>query len=156
MVTTATAEQLHRVTDAAGMLLLLVLEHPAMETAYVVNDTRDWVIGGVTYVGLAFRFRLPNSAQGEPMRARIQMDNVGGDLGVELEALPPGQALQATFRLVSRARPDQVDYEVTAPMSNVQITAMTVTATVGNDDALRAPAIRARYDMATSPGLFEG
>lgn len=156
MVSAATREQLHRVTDAAGMLLLLVLEHPAMETAYVVNDTRDWSIGGIDYVGLGFRFKLPNSVAGEPARAAIEIDNVGRELVPALEALPPGASLQATFRLVSRAQPTVVDFEMSAPFSGVSITTELVTAVIGNQDAFAAPAIKMRYDQVTAPGLFTG
>ena len=76
MVTAATRAQLQRVDDAAGMLLMLKLEHPAMATARVVNDTRDWVISGTTWVGLPFRFTLPNDGEQAP-RARLEIDNVG-------------------------------------------------------------------------------
>ena len=54
-----TLDQLVAATDAArekadirsalnDQLALLVLEHPSISTARVVNDTRDWLIGGTT------------------------------------------------------------------------------------------------------------
>lgn len=156
MVTPSTREQLQRVTDNAGMLLLLKLEHPAMETAYVVNDTRDWTISGVTWVGIGFRFKLPNSVAGEAPRARVEIDNVGRELTEALEALPPGATLTATFLLVSRATPSVVEFEFSAPFSGVSITVPLVTATIGNDDALRSPAVKMRFDQTNSPGLFAG
>ena len=154
MVTAATREQLQRVNDASGVLVLLLLEHPSIATVHVVNDTRDWVIGADTWIGLPFRFRLPQSAAGQAPRAALEVDNVGRALTEELEKLPPGAALQATVRIVSRATPTVVDYEFTAPLSGVSITVQTVTAVIGNDDALRAPAVKVRYDPSTTPGLF--
>ena len=154
MVTAATREQLQRVNDASGALVLLLLEHPSIATVHVVNDTRDWIIGADTWIGLPFRFRLPQSAAGQAPRAALEVDNVGRALTEELEKLPPGAALQATVRIVSRATPAVVDYEFTPPLSGVSITVQTVTAVIGNDDALRAPAVKVRYDPSTTPGLF--
>ncbi|TXI23130.1 MAG: DUF1833 domain-containing protein [Roseateles sp.] len=156
MVSPQLREQLQRVDDPAGMLVLVKLEHPAIETAYVVNDTRDWVIGGQTWVGLPFRFRLPRSVAGEPQRGQIEIDNVQGLLSEELEKLPPGGALMATFTVVSRARPEQAELSFAVPFSGVSGTTAMVTATLGNDDALRAPAVKRRYDPFNSPGLFAG
>ena len=156
MVTAATRAQLQRVTDPSGMLLLLKLEHASMATAYVVNDTRDWVISGTTWVGLPFRFKLPAEASGQAPRAALEIDNVGRALTDELEALPPGGALQGTFTLVSRATPTVVDFSFSAPLSAVVVTMTAVSATLGADDELRAPAVKLRYDPLTAPALFEG
>lgn len=155
MVSPATRAQLQRVNDPAGMLLLLKLEHPSMATAYVVNDTRDWPISGTTWVGLPFRFKLPNDGDQAP-RAQLEIDNVGLSLTAELEALPPGGALQATFSLVSRNSPTVVDYEFTAPLSGVSVSMRAISATLGADDELRAPAVKLRFDPQTAPALFEG
>lgn len=156
MVSPASRAQLQRVDDPTGLLLLLKLEHPSMATVHVVNDTRDWVIDGTSWIGLPFRFRLPNSVAGEAPRAQLELDNVGTELTAELERLPPGGALQATIYLVSRATPSVVDYEFTAPLSGVSATMTTVSGTIGNDDALRSPAVKMRYDPTTAPGLFAG
>ena len=155
-MTPAVREQLQRVTDPAGMLLLLKLEHPSIATAYVVNDTRDWTIGSETYVGLPFRFRLPDQAAGQAPRASIEIDNVGRALTPTLESLPPTGALLGTFTLVSRDSPTTVQWQFTAPLSSVSVSVQTVVAQLGNDEALRAQAVKVRYDPTTSPGLFAG
>lgn len=151
-----TRRQLHRITDIDGMLVLLMLTHTSFGTVRVVNDTRDWSISGNTWIGLPFRFTLPNAAQGESPRARLEIDNVGRELMSELEALPPGAALQATIRVVSRATPTVVDFEFTAQMTGVSATTSLVQAVVGNDDALRSPVVKMRYDPTIAPALFEG
>jgi hypothetical protein len=156
VISVATRQQLQRVDDPAGLLVLLKLEHPAIETAYVVNDTRAWVLDGFTWVGLPFEFRLPSSVAGEAPRAVIQIDNVGRALTPSLESLPPYGVLLATFRVVSRATPTVIEYEFAAPLSNVSVTVTSVSASIGNDDALRAPAVKVRYDPKNSPGLFAG
>lgn len=156
MVTATTREQLQRVTDTKGVLVLVTIAHASIQTARVVNDTRDWDIGGQTFVGLPFRFRLPQDAPGEAPRAQLEIDNVGRELTTELEKLPPGAALQCTIQLVSRATPTVVDFEFVSQLTNISASASIVTATVGNDDALRAPVVKWRYDPSTTPGLFEG
>lgn len=156
MVSPTTRAQLQRVNDPAGMLLLLKLEHPGMDTVHVVNDTRDWPIDGTTWIGLPFRFKLPNEASGQAPRATLEIDNVGRELTAELEALPVGGALQGTFYLVSRNTPSTVDFSFSAPLSSVVVTMATVSAVLGADDELRAPAVKLRYDQVTAPALFEG
>lgn len=156
MVSPTTRTQLQRVNDPAGLLVLLKLEHPAIDTVYVVNDTREWIINNQPWVGLPFRFRLPKSSIGEAPRAQIEVDNIGGHLSEELERLPPGGALRATFVLVSRATPTVEDFRFSAPLSGVSVTPALMTATVGNDDLWRAPAVKLRYDPSSSPGLFAG
>ncbi len=154
MVTALTRAQLRRVNDKAGMLALLVLTYPGMDTARVVNDTRDWVIGGDTYIGLPFRFKLPQDVRGQPSRAMLVVDNVGRDLSDELDALPPGAALQATVRLVSRARPTEVDEEFSTPLSDVKVTTATISAQLGTADMLQAPAVKVRFDPTLTPSVF--
>lgn len=156
MVTATTRAQLQRVNDSKGVLLLLKLEHPSIETAHVVNDTRSWVILGTTWVGLPFRFQLPNDTSGQSAAARIEIDNVGRALSEPMEALPPGGALQATFYVVSRATPTVVDYEFSAPLSGVSLSPAVLQASIGTDDEDRMPAVMVRFDPTTAPGLFEG
>ncbi len=156
MVTAATRAQLHRVNDPDGMLVLLEITDPSIDDLFLVNDTRDWTIGSAEYLGLPFRFKLPQDAQGQAQRAALEIDNVGRAVVTELEKLPPGASLQATVKIVSRARPEQVDYEFTAPLSNVTATMTVVQATIGNDDALRSPAVKVRADPTLRPGLFAG
>lgn len=155
-VSTTTQAQLQRVADPHGMLTLLLLQHPSIDTVRVVNDTRNWPIGADTWIGLPFRFKLPQDVAGQGGRALLEVDNVGRALSTELEKLPPGAALQATVRLVSRATPTVTDYEFTAPLSSVATTVATVTAQLGNDDAERGPAVKVRHDPTLSPGLFAG
>ncbi len=156
MVTATTRRQLQRVNNTSGELLLLMLEHPSIETVHVVNDTRSWTISGTTWVGLPFRFQLPDDIAGQSAAARIEIDNVGQALAPVLEALPPGGALQATFRVVSRSTPTVVDYEFSAPMSGVSMSPAVVQASIGTDDEDRMPAVMVRFDQTTAPGLFEG
>ncbi len=156
MVTPAQRARLQRTHDNSGVLLLLEISHPSIDTAYVVNDTRNWVISGTTWVGLPFRFTLPTDSSSQSPAARIEIDNVGRALTPVLEGLPAGAALRATFRIVARATPAVTEWQFSAPMSGVRVTTTLVTAAVGTDDDDRMPAVMVRFDPSTTPGLFEG
>lgn len=156
-VSSNSRKQLQATSDGHGFLELLLIEHSSWSSPVrVVNDTRDWVIGGNTYVGLPFRVRLPNQAQGENPRAQLQIDNVGRELTAAIEALPVGSTLLATLRVVSRATPDVSDFEFIALLGGISVTTTTVSCTMGPDDTLRQSAVRVRFDPANTPGLFAG
>jgi hypothetical protein len=55
-----------------------------------------------------------------------------------------------------RTFPEVVDSSFSAPLSGVSVTMATLSATLGSDEELRAPAVKLRYDLATTPALFEG
>ena len=156
-VSNATTKALQAVEDSGGVLVLLLIDNAALSgPVRLVNDTRDWTISGTTYIGLPFRFKLPQDKTGENPRAQIEIDNVGRDLTGELERLGPAAWLQATVRLVHRSTPTVIDYEFTAALTNVRVTVKTISATIGPDDIMRRPAVCLRFDQATAPGLFPG
>ncbi|WP_367846444.1 DUF1833 family protein [Rhodoferax sp. WC2427] len=151
----ATTRNLHAVDDPQGVLMLLQLDHPALSgPVRLVNDTRNLVTLGATYLGLPFSISLPNDKAKEVPRAKLQMDNVGRELTAELERLPPGAALMATILMVHRTTPGVVDYSFTAPLSGVRVDMHTLSATMGPDDLLRRPAVLLRYDPISAPALF--
>jgi hypothetical protein len=149
--------QLQSVTDNHGFLELMVIDHASFASPVrIVNDTRDWVIGGHTYVALPFGVKLPTQAQQENPRAQIRIDNVGRELTAAIEGLPVGASLLATLQLVSRATPTVVDYEFIAQLSGINITPTLVTANMGPDDTMRQTAVRIRFDPTNAPALFQG
>lgn len=149
--------QLQSVTDNHGFLELMVIDHASFASPVrIVNDTRDWTIGGNTYVALPFGIKLPTQAQQETPRAQIRIDNVGRELTAAIEGLPVGASLVATLQLVSRATPTVVDYEFVAQLSGINITPTMVTANMGVDDTMRQTAVRIRFDPVNAPALFQG
>lgn len=156
MTSAAFIEARQRVNDADGLLELLTISHASFSgPARLVNDTRDWVSGGTTFVAYPFKFQFPQDVNGEAPRSTIAIDNVGRDLTSELERLPANAVVMATIALVSRADPDTVEWSWTVPMVNVSVDATTVSATLGVDYLMRQQAVRLRHDPNTSPGLFQ-
>lgn len=145
-----------RVDDPNGLLCLIEITHPNFTgPARAVNDTRDWVSNGETFVGLPFRFTLPQDKAKESPRAQLEIDNVGRTLTAELERLPPSAVVMCTVRLVSRDAPDTVEWQWTVPMTAITVNAAVVTATLGVEFLMRQPAVRLIHDPVTSPGIFQ-
>lgn len=156
-LTTASRTQLQSTSDAAGYLETLLLEHASwLEPVRLANDTRSWTIAGQAFTALPVKIKLPNSAQGETPRARLQIDNVGLELTAALEALPVGSTIMATLQLRSRARPTEVSYQFISPLASISVTPTAITADMGDDETMRQSAVRVRFDPETAPGLFAG
>ena len=156
-LSTSTRAALQRVSDPAGVLMLLKIDHPSLSAPVrIVNDTRSITTLGDTYVALPFEVSLPNDKTREQPRAKLVMDNVGREITGELERLPPGAALKASILMIHRSTPSVIDYQFTAPLSNVRVDQATVTASMGPDEIMRRPAVAIRFDPRTAPALFAG
>lgn len=148
--------QLQAVDDGDGVLLLLKIDEGLSDTVRVVSDTRNWVCNGETYIGIPMKVQLPQDVQSETSRAQLVIANPGRELIGELEALAPGVALDVTLMLVSRKRPDVIEWEYVAGATVATADSTTISLNLGNDDMFRGPAVRLRYDPKTSPGIFAG
>ena len=155
MVTLATTARLQSVQDNLGLLCLIKMDHAALSAPIrLVNDTRNLVALGDTWLAIPMSITLPSDKAGESPRARLQFDNVGRDLTAELERLPPGAQLEATLIWLHRATPAVVEYEFKTPLTSVQVNPMVVTATMGSDALMRRPAVLLRFDPVSAPGVF--
>lgn len=156
-LSTAARQQLQRVDDPDGLLLLVLIDHPSFAGGIrIVQDTRDWIIGGITFVGLPLSIQLPQDVSGEATRAQLRVDNIGRDLLAELEDLPPGSSLDVMLRIVSRAAPEVTEFEYVAGASAAEVDLESITMTLGDDELLRRNAVALRYDPSTAPGIFAG
>ena len=154
-VSAATLTALQRTADAFGILYRLELSGGGLsEPVRLVADTRDLQSEGHTWVGLPFSVQMPRQADKEIPRAQIVIDNVGRELTADLEDMPPSSELMATISVVHRKTPDVVDYRFKAPVGSVSANPLSVTASMGVADLWRRPAVNARFDPITAPGLF--
>lgn len=154
-ISTTAATALHRVSDGQGMLELLTITGGGIVTPVrLVNDTRDITSNGNLFLALPFQVVLPRQSTKETPRATLRMENVGREIGRELEALLPGAELTATIQVVYRATPNVIDYSFTAPLSGVRANVLSISASMGPTDLMRRPVVNARFDPFTAPGLF--
>ena len=148
-------EKLQRVTDADGILVLLEMTAPSFgATLRLVNDTRDWISGGQTYIGFPFRFKLPNDVAGQVPRAQLEIDNVGREMTADLESLQPNEIITATIRIADKADPETIFQTIPLPVTRVSVTPAVVTADCGVDYIMRQAAVKLRGNPHTLPGIF--
>lgn len=145
----------HRTSDGQGFLELLTITGGGIASPVrLVNDTRNVTSDGDLFLACPFQVVLPKDASKEVPRAQIRMDNVGREIGQELEALEPGAELIGKIQIVYRSTPNVIEYEFQAPISRPKATVFDVTASMGPTDLMRRPAVNIRYDPHTAPGLF--
>ncbi len=148
-------ERRQRVTDIDAPLLFLEITAASFSgPLQVVNDTRNWTSNGIEYVGLPFRFKLPEDRSGSTPQAQLVMDNVGRGISDELERLLPNEAVTAVLRISDRADPDVIEKEYILPLSGVSLTGTTASARCGMDFRTRQQAVLLRATPYTLPGIF--
>ena len=154
-LSTAATAAAQRTSDPHGFVELLTISGADIgDPVRLVNDTRDFVSDGETYIALPFEVVLPKDAAKEVPRASLRIDNVGRELTAILESLSPGAELVAKVAVVYRATPDVESYSFTSPLSGVRVNLISVSATFGAGDIMRRPVTNVRYDPPTAPGLF--
>ncbi|KRG47338.1 hypothetical protein ARC20_03135 [Stenotrophomonas panacihumi] len=148
-------ERRQRVTDPAGVLMLLEISAPSMpDVLRIVNDTQNWVSRGIEYVGFPFGFKLPDDVSGQSPRAQLVIDNVGRGMTDDLERLQPGELVTARLMITDRADPSVIESEYYLPMTQVSVNAQTATAQCGVDFLMRQQAVQLRANPFTLPGIF--
>jgi hypothetical protein len=150
--------QLQTVSDEHGFIETMQLSYAGSSpwTVNLCNDTREWVIGGVTYAALPFRLNLPSRLGNESPRASITVDNIGREINALIEALPFDAELFATIGIRSRQTPTVVEYQFVAPLSGISCNQTTITASVSVDTVMQQPAVLRRFDPKHAPGVFAG
>jgi len=148
-------ERRQRRSDPDGPLLLLAITAPSLAaTLRLANDTRDWVSGGNTYLGVRFGFTLPEDQSGQAPRAVLQLESVGRGITDDLETLAPGEIVTARLMLTDRANVNRIERAWLLPMTQVSVNATTASAHCGVDFILRQQAVRIRYTPHSAPGVF--
>lgn len=152
---TTFTERRQRVTDTSGLLLFMDISAPSFTGPMrVVNDTRDWVSRGITYIGVPFGFKLPDDVSGQTPRAQLVMANVGTGITAELERLLPNETVIARLMVSDRANPDAWAQTLFLPMTHVSLSGTAATAQCGVDFLMRQQAVKLRGTPYTLPGIF--
>lgn len=143
------------VSAAEAPLVLLEINHAALsQPVRVVNDTLDLVSNGYTFVAAPFRCALPSDMENQLPKARLAVDNVGRDLMYWIETSGGGQGSTVRFMQVMRSRPNQIEWEITMDLFNVEVTMAEVTAELGFQNVFVLPATHLTYRPDNSPGIF--
>ena len=144
-----------RVTNPGGELELLEVTNPSFsEPMRICNDVVDVVSQGVAYIGVPFRFTLPEDTKDSNPQLRLQLDNVGRGITDELERRQPGSVTMARLIVVDRTAPDVHAHVYYLPLTNVGVTPTVATATASADYWMRQSACKQIADPHHLPGIF--
>ena len=152
----ATAKRKLNATGADEIpLTLLEISNPALEQPIrVLNDNLDITSNGDLYVALEFAATLPDDTQGKLPRAKLMMDNAGEDLTKWLDESRGGAGSSVRFMQVLRSNPDNIEWEITMDLTNVDVTWTQVAGDLGFENLINQAAVCMAYTPVTAPGLY--
>lgn len=146
---------LAQVSAPEAPYILIDINHPDLtQTIRIINDTQDLTSNGNVYIAAPFRCVLPDDYENQLPKARLAVDNIGRELMFWIETTAGGNGSTVRFMQVMRSRPDQIEWEITMSLYNVQVTMKEVSAELGFENLFAKPAINVQYRPTTSPGLF--
>lgn len=95
-VSVQNAIELAEAPDA--LIAFLVIEHPSLaDPIRVVSDLFDYVVGGLTYVGMPFGYRLLTDDESAP-QTQLRIQNVDRRIGKALLSMRDRAVLTLTIR----------------------------------------------------------
>lgn len=148
-------KQISKVSADDLPLTLLEITHDDLPTPIrVVNDRQDITFETNNYIALAFRIAMPSDLQKGLPQATLSIDNVGRELVTWLEQSNGGQGTLVRIIQVLRSDPATTEIDIQMTFSNIQVTPLEVSGSLGFDDLLNIPAVVVQYTPQVSPGLF--
>jgi hypothetical protein len=136
-------------------LVLLQIDHSGLASPIrVVGDNNDITTAGNLYVAFPFSLSMPDDFDQRLPKATLTIDNVGRELTTWLEASGGGRGATCTIRLVMRAAPNVIEYEIVMDLTNLAIDWQRVSGQLGFEDLLNRPAVQLQIRQDTAPGLF--
>lgn len=146
-------------------LIFLTITHPLMgSTIRVVNDTKNFIYGGNTFIGFPFDIQILSDDE-KPPKAQLAIQNVDSQIGEAIRSLitPPRLKLELLSTLDFNIAVDPRTEIGTAAvaysfdkgfLTNVKVDFLTVSADIVGWDFMQRvwPAVRATQTLF--PGLF--
>jgi hypothetical protein len=134
-------------------LTLLTLTHDSFDTIRFVNNTKDIVSRGETYLAFPFKIRFPVD-DGESVREfSIELDNVSLELVDEIRSVT--SQIGVTIELILASMPDDVQItQGELKIQSIQMTKQRISAKIIVDDFLNVEMTGEKYEPSNFPGLF--
>lgn len=158
--TTTAIEQMNSVSAEELPIMLVQIDNPALPSPVrVTNAMREAgnpiTHNGDDYIPLGFTITPPDDlSQGIP-RARISIDNVGGELMEFIELSNGGMESSVTLTQVLPSDPNTVQWQVTGlALVGVSASSSTVEAGLTYEDLLSRAGVVIRHTPERSPGLY--
>ena len=154
--TAAAIEQMNAVSASELPVMLVQIDHPDLpDPVRVTNNAEDVVHNGETFIALAFRLTPPDDlSQGLP-RARISIDNVGGQLMEFLEVSAGGLHSSVTLTQVLPSAPDTVQWQIAGlSLTGVAASTSSVDASLTYEPIADRVGCAITHSPERSPGLY--
>jgi Domain of unknown function (DUF1833) len=146
---------LFAVAAAELPLYLIEINHEALvDPVRIVQDNRELIHQGNTYLPLEFRLQPPDDMSKGLPRAKISIDNVARDLVSLLEITNGARGSTCSIRQVLRSTPNTVESVTTLSLFDIEIDLREVTGSLSYKDFVNLQGVVKRYDPQTAPGLF--
>ena len=137
------------------VLTCVELRHPgALSPVRLVNDTKNRIVGGETYVRSRFEAKLADDPERRAPRAQLVVGNVGRDIAQWIELIGGGAGGTARIFEVIDVAGAVPEWEMTLDLASVSTDSAHVVAVLGFDPLLGRPSVALRFDPQTAPGLF--
>lgn len=103
-------------------LVLLTIDHADLASPIrIVNDNKEIVSNGNTFVAFPFDIQLPSSIEGSPPQSRIQIDNTTREIAQAIRSIT--SAASVVIQIIRADDPDTIEYneaEASLNMINVK------------------------------------
>jgi len=157
-ISTTAAKAVNSTAAAALPIYLLEITHPDLATPIrIVQDTKDVVYAGDTYIAMGFTIIPPDDMSSGLPKARLAVDNVTRDLMQWVETSNGAQGASATIRAGMRNAQNVVtviEWSQTLDLADITATFQTVSASLGYEDILNLPGVPYTYTPDTAQGIF--
>ncbi len=134
------------------VVILLTIEHPAIQPIRVTNDNVDLVSNGNTFLAYPFNITLPSDTEDVGV-AELQIANVDRSIIEAVEAMT--DPANCTVQVVLASTPDNIEYEWSnLVIRNVTADDVSVTAIIGAAPIDAMPYPPMRVTQRDFPGLY--
>ena len=137
-----------------NVLALVVINHPFIpEPIRLVNDSRNFVLDGETYLAMPFTLSRQSDVQGELPRVSLTIANIGRSLIKWIDSTNGGRDAEITVLLARRSLQVKEE-EISFGISSVSINSESVNFNLVIQNNLIKRSIRWIYDKDHAAGLF--
>lgn len=137
-----------------ALLPLLTISHPFLsEPVRLVNDTKDFVLNGETYLAMPYTISRQSDVQGELPKVSLRISNVGKAIMKWIDSSGGGRDAEIKISLARRSS-QLVEEEISFGIQSVNVTTEVVSFNLIIQDNLSKRAVRWDYNKKWARGLF--
>lgn len=137
-----------------ALVVLLKIEHPLISNPiFLINDNRDFVLGGDTYIAMPFMIKRQDDIQGELPKATLTISNVGRTLIKWIDMSNGGRNARITIQLARRSS-QLIEESIEFGIQSINLTTESITFNLIIQNNIVKRSVRWVYDINHARGLF--